>query len=300
MFKKILLSKKKIFKYLLIGSNGLLGSQLKELLPKKHSFFVARNNSDYNINLINLKKLEKLFEKYKFLNVINVAAITDLQVCQKKKNLCRKINYFLPLKLNFLSKKYNFKLTQISTDQVYISNHKKKNNEKDKIGYKNYYAKTKYLTEKILSKNSKSLIIRTNFTGFKDKRKLTFISWIDQNIKKEKKINLFNNLICSTIDVLTCAKIIIKLLNKSKCGVFNLGTGDSLSKKNYAILYAKKLKKKIYYNDMSATKTILKRTLNLRLNVKKIEKALGIKMITSSQSINNLIRQKKIHEYNRN
>ena len=293
MSKKIHQSKKKIFKYLLIGSNGLLGSKLKKLLPINDSFFVAKNNSNFNINLVNLKTFEKLFEKYRFLNVINVAAITDLQVCEKKKNLCNKINYLLPLKLNFLSKKYNFKFIQISTDQVYVSNHKKKNNEKDKIGFKNYYSKTKYLSEEVLKKNSKSLIIRTNFTGFKSNKKKTFISWIDESIKKRKKINLFDDLVCSTIDVETCAKLIKKLIEKDKTGIFNLGTRDSLSKKNFAILYAKKLRKKIYYNDISANKIILKRPLNLRLNVKKIEKALGLKMISSSQSISKLIIQKK-------
>ena len=293
MSKKILQSEKKIFNYLLIGSNGLLGSKLKKLLPTNDLFCVAKKNSNYNVNLVNLKKLEKLFKKNRFLNVINVAAITDLQACQKKKNLCHKINFLLPLKLNILSKKYNFKFVQISTDQVYVSSHKKENSEKDRIGFKNYYSKTKYLSEKELKKNPKSLIIRTNFTGFKANKKKTFISWIDESIKKKKKINLFNDLVCSTIDVETCSKLIIKLIEKNKFGVFNLGTKDSLSKKKFAILYAKKLRKKILYNDISANKVILKRPLNLRLNVKKIEKALGLKMISSSQSINKLINQKK-------
>ena len=187
MSKKILQSEKKIFNYLLIGSNGLLGSKLKQLLPINDTFCVAKKNSNYNVNLVNLKKLEKLFKKNRFLNVINVAAITDLQACQKKKNLCHKINFLLPLKLNILSKKYNFKFVQISTDQVYVSSHKKENSEKDRIGFKNYYSKTKYLSEKELKKNPKSLIIRTNFTGFKANKKKTFISWIDESIKKKKK-----------------------------------------------------------------------------------------------------------------
>ena len=293
MSKKIPQCKKKIFKYLLIGSNGLLGSKLKKILPIKDSLFVARKKSNYNIDLLDFKKLKKLFEKYTFLNVINTAAITNLEICQKKKNLCKKINYLLPLRLNILSKKYDFKLIQISTDQVYLSNHEIKNKEKDKIGFKNFYSKTKYLTEKALKKNPKTLIIRTNFTGFKENKKKTFISWIDESIKKRKKINLFNDLICSTLDVETCAKIIKKIVKKNMFGVYNLGTRDSLSKKDFAILYAKKMNKKIYYNETTANKIVLKRPLNLRLNVKKIEKALGTKMISSLQSINNLISQKK-------
>jgi dTDP-4-dehydrorhamnose reductase len=78
-----------------------------------------------------------------------------------------------------------------------------------------------------------------------------------------------------------------------KTGIFNLGTRDSLTKKEFAILYAKKLKKKIYYQEISAKKLKLKRPLNLKLDTTKTEKALGIKMITSLKSINNLVLQKK-------
>ena len=294
MLKNIPQSKKKIFKYLLIGSKGLLGSQLKILLPKKDSIFLARNKSNYNIDLSNLYKLEKLFKSYRFTNVINAAAITDLEYCQKKKNLCKKINYHLPLKLESFSRKYHFKLTHISTDQVYISSHQNKHKETDKTGYFNYYSKMKYLSELQLKKNFQTLLIRTNFTGFKKKTTSTFIGWIYKSIENKKKITLFNDLFCSTIDVKTCAQIIKKLIDKNKKGIFNVGTSDSLSKKDFAILFAKKLKKKIYFNEISANKTSLKRPLNLRLNVRKIEKILKTKMITSSKSINNLISQKKI------
>jgi len=147
----------------------------------------------------------------------------------------------------------------------------------------------KYLSEKKLKKNKNTLIIRTNFTGFKNDRKKTFISWLDQSILKKKKINLFNDLVCSTIDSKTCARLIVKLVDLDKTGIFNLGTRDSLTKKEFAILYAKKLKKKIYYQEISAKKLKLKRPLNLKLDTTKTEKALGIKMITSLKSINNLL-----------
>ena len=71
-----------------------------------------------------------------------------------------------------------------------MSSHKKENDEKDKIGFINYYSKTKYLSEEKLKKNPKSLIIRTSFTGFKANKKRTFISWIDESIKKKRLIYL--------------------------------------------------------------------------------------------------------------
>ena len=50
ILKKITLEKK-IFKYLIVGSNGLLGSEFKKILNKSTYMSIARNNSDYNIDL---------------------------------------------------------------------------------------------------------------------------------------------------------------------------------------------------------------------------------------------------------
>ena len=86
MLKNIRRFKKRTFKYLIIGSNGLLGSALKTYLPKTQTFSLARNNSNYNLNLLNFKKLEHLFKIYKFEFVINCAAITNLNYCEKNKN----------------------------------------------------------------------------------------------------------------------------------------------------------------------------------------------------------------------
>jgi dTDP-4-dehydrorhamnose reductase len=284
--------KKKTFKYLILGSNGLLGKELKKILPPAKTLCIARNASDINIDLINFKKLEKVFENNKFVNVINSVAITDLHKCQKNITLCDKINFKLVQKLNQLSKKFKFKLVHISTDLVYVNKKNLVHKENDTIGYSNNYAKTKFLCEKSLRGNLNKLVIRTNFTGFKKKLSSTFIGWLFENIKKKKKINLFNDLYCSTIDVKTCALIIKKLMLKNCKGVFNLGTSDSLTKKEFAVRFAKKLKKKIYYDEISAKNTSLKKPLNLTLNINKIERTLNIKMISSIQAINNLIKYK--------
>ena len=292
MLRKIHQYKKKTFDYLILGSNGLLGNELKKILPKNKTICSARDYSNINIDLVNLKNLEKVFKKYNFVNVINSAAITDLDECQKNKFLCNKINLKLVIKLNRLSKKFKFKLIHISTDQIYVNEKKLKHKEKDKLGYFNNYAKAKFLCEKNLKDNSNKLIIRTNFTGFKKKLNSTFIGWLSENIKKNKKIKLFNDLYCSTIDVKTCALIIKKLILKNCKGTFNLGTRDSLTKKEFAVYFANKLKKRIYYEEISAKNSNVKRPLNLTLNVNKIEKTLNIKMISSIQAINNLTRQR--------
>ena len=291
MLKKIHPQKKIIFEYLLIGSNGLLGSSIKSKLNLKKVMCVARTDSDYNIDLKNLKKFKKIFDKYEFKNVINCAAITNLSQCEKEKKKTKKINLELPILLNNLSKKMKFNLIHISTDQVYCKGKSNKFKETDKISFLNYYSKTKFLAEKILMNNKKSLIIRTNFTGFKKNLNKTFVGWLLDNIKRKKKISLFNDFYVSTIDVNFCSKVIIKLIKKKAKGIYNIGSRKSISKERFAILFANKMGKKLNYNSVSSTKSDIKRPKNITMDTSKIERKLKILMPYPVAVINNLIKE---------
>lgn len=291
MLKKIHPQKKIIFEYLLIGSNGLLGSSIKSKLNLKKVMCVARTNSDYNVDLKYLKKFKKIFDKYEFKNVINCAAITNLSQCEKEKKKTKKINLELPILLNNLSKKMKFNLIHISTDQVYCKGKSNKFKETDKISFLNYYSKTKFLAEKILMNNKKSLIIRTNFTGFKKNLNKTFVGWLLDNIKRKKKISLFNDFYVSTIDVNFCSKVIIKLIKKKAKGIYNIGSRKSISKERFAILFANKMGKKLNYNSVSSTKSDIKRPKNITLDISKIERKLKILMPYPVAVINNLIKE---------
>ncbi len=187
-----------------------------------------------------------------------------------------------------MSKKFDFKFVQISTDQVYRGKDGLLNSEKSELFAINKYAKSKILAEKYLKKLKKFLIIRTNFTG---KKKNSFIDWLMESFKKKVKINLFNDMYTSTIDVQTCADIIIKLAMLKSKGVYNLGSRNMITKENFAKNLSKILKLKIKYKSVSSDIQHVQRGKNLGLDVKKIEKKIGSKMPTSNQSIINLVKE---------
>ena len=292
MLKNTRRFKKRTFKYLIIGSNGLLGSDLKTYLPKTQTFSVARNNSNYNLNLLNFKKLEHLFNIYKFEFVINCAAITNLNYCEKNKKIAWKTNTLLPEKLSNLSKKNNFKYIHISTDHLFSSQKIKFYNENSTLKSINYYSKTKLIAEKKIINNKNNLIIRTNFTGFKKNNiKTTFIGWILYSIQHKKKIQLFNDMFTSTIDVSFLSKTIFKLVKFNAKGILNIAAKDCISKKDFAIYFSKLIGKKIRYEEISVNKIKPQRGKCMCLNIDKVEKKLGIKMINSKQVIKNLVNQ---------
>ena len=292
MLKDIHRFKKKTFKYLIIGSNGLLGSSLQKYLPKTQTFSVARDNSNYNLDLLNFKKLQNLFNIYKFEFVINCAAITNLNYCEKNKKIAWKTNTLLPKKLSDLSKKFRFKYIHISTDHFFSSKKIKYFNENSTLRSFNYYSKTKLSAEKKIINNKDNLIIRTNFTGFKkNNTQATFIGWVLYNIQHKKKIQLFNDMFTSTIDVFFLSKTIFKLVKLNAKGVFNIGAKNCISKKDFAIYFSKLIGKKIRYEEISVKKLKPLRGKCMCLNINKVEKKLRIKMISSKQVIRNLVNQ---------
>ena len=285
----------KSIKILVIGSNGLLGSEITKYLNKKKINFltVARNNSDFNLDLKRFKKLNYFFENNNFNIVINCAAKVSIDFCEQNFKEALTINYYFPKYLSLVSKKFKFKLVQISTDHVYSGNKFKLNNEKSKTYSINNYTKTKILAENAIKKIKNYLIIRTNFTGRKFKKDRSFSDWINNSILKKKNIKLFTDMYTSTIDVKNCAKLLVKLAIKKSSGIYNLGRKDVLSKKEFALKFSKKIKKKIKFKDVSCETLLVKRGKKLGLNVNKIEKKLGIKMPNSNRVIYNLVNEYK-------
>ncbi len=279
-------------KFLIIGANGLLGSNIVKYLKKNQIKYkrIARRNSDFNLDLKNFNKLKNYFIKNKFDIVINCAAKVNIDFCEKNYEEAKLINFKLVKCLYNLSKLHNFKLVHISTDQVYNQKKRELNDEKSRIFPTNKYSALKIKSEKILKNKKNCLIIRTNFTG---KKKNSFIDWLIKSIRNERTINLFSDMYTSTIDAFTCAKIIIRLSLLTSNGVYNLGTKNMISKKQFAIYVSKLLRKKINYKTTSCDILKTKRSKNLGLDVKKIEMKLGDKMITSKHAIKNLVSEYK-------
>ncbi len=279
--------------FLILGSNGSLGKKiLKILASKKNCRFktIAKKNADFNFNLENFNKLEKIIKKNNFDHVINCAAYTKLDYCEKNFSKILKVNTKLPIKLSYWSKVYNYKYTHISTDHIYVSKKNISNDENSKIGWHNKYSKSKYLAEKNLVNKSKVLIVRTNFVDHKKNNK-SFLYWLHNCMKNKKKIPLFFDMYTSTIDLKTFAKILIKLSMTDLYGIFNIGSNQILSKKEFALKYFKKLKVNPSYLSIKTNnnpKISFKRGKYLGLNIRKIEKKLNIKMPNSNKVINNL------------
>ena len=226
-------------KVLILGSSGFLGKLIYKKL--KDDFHVITNGlKKRRISLASFKKTNKLLQNINPDLIINCAALTNIDYCEKYPKKSYDVNVKAVENI-FKSKKKNnlkFFFFQFSTDALYDSKINVNNKETNFPKTNNIYSKHKNLVEKICLKN-KSLIFRTNFFG---KYKNNITNWIYKEItsKSKKEINLFDDINFSPLRATKIAEIISYIIKKgyyNKTGIYNLGSRNGLSKYNFAILF---------------------------------------------------------------
>ena len=215
---------------LLLGGSGKLGSQLIKFLVSNghHCSSQGRSNiSDFILNANDSIELESLIVKFMPEVIINLNALTDVDLCQKNHGQAIEANYKSCQTLSRIIKKYRINTIHISTDQVYSKKTPSKENEANPI---NIYAMSKLLGEyEILSPYT--VVLRTNYISFDEK--YSNLNWIIDSVLSKKKITLFKDNIFSPLDIFSLMEKIKLVVENFKPGVYNLGAVSEISKADF-------------------------------------------------------------------
>ncbi len=209
-------------KILVTGSSGFIGYHLtRELLKKNNQVIGIDNNNNYysnvikknrlkklknyknfffkKLNIVDKKKLEKIFIKYKPSIVFHLAGQPGVLYSLKNPGIYLTNNVKATDSICKISKKYNVKKFIFgSSSSVYGDQKIFPIKETFKTNPKNPYAKTKLKSEKIViskfkNSSTKYLIFRF-FTVYGPLgRPDMFIHKLLNSIKSGKKIKLYNN-----------------------------------------------------------------------------------------------------------
>jgi|TARA_B110000114_G_scaffold172518_1_gene199278 dTDP-4-dehydrorhamnose reductase len=281
---------------LIFGASGFLGLHLVNFLKKKKvELITCGRNSSNSIKIKNYDKkyLSNLIIKKKPKVIINLVALTDVDLCEQKPLLAKKVNTDIIKSISEIIKKnkLNIKLIHISTDQVYSGNGRKPENKTILL---NEYSKSKFNGEKYVLKINGS-IIRTNFFGISKTNK-NFVDWIiKSNIKKKKK-NVFTNIFFSPIYVKSLCRYIYLFCKRNIPGIFNVGSNNCISKSEFAFYLIKKLKlNEKYLIKKKYTKKMLlaNRPKNMCMNSKKFEDKFSINTKNCYREIDSMIKEIK-------
>jgi len=148
---------------LITGSNGQLGSEIKELENSYNKIdFIFKDLPE--LDICNYEVLETFIIDHKINSVINCAAYTAVDKAEKDTEIAEKVNSIGVLNLVNALKKVDGKLIHISTDYVFDGDHFSPYKESDPVNPIGVYGKTKRAGELyVINSNIDSIVIRTSW-----------------------------------------------------------------------------------------------------------------------------------------
>lgn len=266
---------------LVTGSNGQLGSEIKELSFSYPYKFYFTNKIELDITNINM--LREFIIKNNINTIINCAAYTAVDKAELEYELADKINHFGVKNLSILSKEYSIKLLQISTDYIFDGNNHKAYIESDLPNPLSVYGSANYNAEKEMFDYSlkNSIIIRTSWIYSLYGK--NFLKTMLSLGKERKQINV----VCDQIGTPTYAKDLAKTIldiipqiNNDKVEIYNYSNEGVLSWYDFAkeIMKMAKLDCKINPIETFQYPTPAKRPHFSLLNKSKIKSTFNIEI----------------------
>jgi len=150
-------------KVLLIGKNGLLGTEVNSIFKESGEFeFYSTSREDLDIT--DQAAVSQILNDFRPELVINAAAFTYVDECEAKRNFVMQVNGEAN---GYLAKTCNdigANLMYFSTDYVFDGMNKEGYKEDDDTSAINTYGESKLLGEQMIQKNTdKFFIIRTSW-----------------------------------------------------------------------------------------------------------------------------------------
>ncbi len=264
---------------LVTGSNGQVGSEIKELSSNYPYKFCFTDRKELDIS--NLQDIRKYIIENNIDTIINCAAYTAVDKAEIEQELADKINHLSVKNIVMLSNEFGIKLIHISTDYVFDGTNFKPYIENDTTNPQNVYGQTKLDGEKvILEYNLKnSIIIRTSWVySFYGNN---FVKTMLRLGKEKESLGVIFDQIGTLTYAKDLAKTILEILSKintQKVEIYNFSNEGVVSWYDFAKEIMKMAKLPCQINPIETYQypTPAKRPHYSLLNKSKIKKDFGI------------------------
>jgi len=150
-------------KVLITGSNGQLGSEIRELVANYSKLDLVFRNS-HELDICSFEALQDFIIDHKINVVINCAAYTAVDKAEEDAETAERVNSMGVLNLVNALEKVNGKLIHISTDYVFDGDHFLPYKESDPVSPIGVYGETKREGElAVINSTLDAIVIRTSW-----------------------------------------------------------------------------------------------------------------------------------------
>lgn len=220
-------------KVLVIGKNGMLGSELYERLNNNASY-VIQGTTNEDLDICNQSQVVEIISDFEPNYIINCAAYTNVDACESNIELANNINGYAIKNLAEAANNINATLIQISTDYVFNGNLPldqiyTEDMETEPV---NAYGVSKLIGEGNAKIAKKYYILRTAWLYGNGKN---FVRTMLNLSKTYDEINVVSDQFGSPTSTTTLCEIIEQILEKEpKYGIYHTTNEGFISWYNFA------------------------------------------------------------------
>lgn len=277
------------------GVSGMLGNNLA--LALRQGFAVAGLYHSHPVtipgtesqggDLLDYPSLRQLMLKRRPDVVIHCASLTNVDSQEKDPEGAWQANVLATRNLLDACRDLPTKVVYISTDSVY-GNGPGPHTEDSPLQPANVYGATKLEAERLVLARGNSLILRTNIYGWNIQPKQSLGEWMLSRLQSEEPIPGFQDVLFSGIYTLLFAEVLKECLAIGLSGIFNCACRDGWDKHHFATEMATARHGSpslIEPSALNQAKLTAPRGKDLRLDVSRLEHALGHPLPTMQESL---------------
>ncbi|MDL1891326.1 dTDP-4-dehydrorhamnose reductase [Sphingobacteriales bacterium CHB3] len=239
-------------KILVIGSNGLLGQKLCEIIVRGGAYSLTIASIEekpvrqvvgaqyQRVDITNKKDVKSLVFGCNPDVIINAAAMTNVDACETEREMCWKINVEGVENIVEAAKRADTKVIHVSTDYVFDGK-AGPYTEDDRPEPLSYYGKSKLASETAVRTGGVPYMIARTMVlyGFAPGVKPNFALWLIDSLESGKPVNVVDDQFGNPTLVDDLAYGLIQAFEMERTGIYNIAGRDIVSRYEFALKLAK-------------------------------------------------------------
>ena len=275
------------------GGSGLLGSKFRYIAGSKYEIVTTHhNNPGENSVSFDITDENDVMDKITSLNpdaVIHAAALTNVDYCEDHPEEAWNVNAKGTDNIAKACEKTGSKLIYVSTDFVF-DGERGMYSEEDKTNPLGYYASTKLEGEEFIRHyDDLNYAIARVSVLYGWHTRMNFVTWVIDELKNGNEINIVTDQYNSPTLADNAAEAMIKIFERDKTGIYHTVGDERINRFDFARNIAEVFDlDSSLINPTKSTNFVqkAKRPKDSSLNVEKVQRDLGIKMLNTTEGLN--------------
>jgi dTDP-4-dehydrorhamnose reductase len=237
---------------LVVGSNGLLGQKMTELLLRGSPHTVILSSIEdkpavqyqsieyVGMDITARKEVRQVLTSIEPDVVVNCAAVTNVDACETERELAWKVNVTGVENLIDAARRGNSSIVHVSTDYIFDGK-AGPYTEEDRPDPLSYYGKSKLASENALRISGLPFVIARTMVlyGYAPSAKSNFVLWLIQNLEQNTGVRVVDDQSGNPTLVDDLAYGLLRAIDLGRTGVFNMAGREIVSRYEFALTAAR-------------------------------------------------------------